>query len=132
LTDMEDDLPVRPAREGRSPWLLGAVGLVLMLVGYQAMNYVPLTPRQAEQEQALNQLREMAGKGQADNPTARPLADRLQEIAPPPWRRAPYEIPGRLAVFGGLCLFIAAGVLMYRQKPPRVEQPAEEESVSDD
>ena len=52
------------------------------------------------------------------------LAGRLDDIAA---GARPYRLAGRLAVFAGLMLFVAAGVLMYRQPP--AEQQVEEEGV---
>jgi hypothetical protein len=114
-----------PARTPPSSWdrplMLAGLGLVLMLGGYAAMNYVPtaqVTPRQAEQERQLADLRGMAAKERAGGTTVDGLSDRLDQITPP-WRTPPYQIPGRLALFGGLFLFVAAGVLMYRHSPSK-------------
>src|SRR5262249_12439197 len=103
------------------PLLLAGIGLALMLGGYAATNYVPLTPRQAEQERQLAELREMAAKGRQSGTAADALDERLKQVAPS-WRTPPFQIPGRLAIFGGLVLFVAAGVLMYQNAPsPRKE-----------
>ncbi len=126
ILDHELDEPQRkhePASDGWGrPLLLAGIGLVLMLGGYMVMNYVPpkpLTPRQVEQERWQTEMRE-AAKGQGDPA----LAERLEHVTPP-WRTPPYEIPGRLAVYVGLFLFVAAGVLMYRHRPARKEQSDE-------
>jgi len=36
----------------------------------------------------------------------------------PPSRNPPYQMAGRLAIYGGLFLFVLAGVVMYRSSPP--------------
>jgi hypothetical protein len=109
---------MRSAPQGgwNKPLLLAGLGLALMLGGYAATNYVPLTPRQAEQERQLAELREMAARGRQSGTAADALDERLKQVAPS-WRTPPYQIPGRLAIFGGLALFVAAGVLMYRNTP---------------
>lgn len=38
-----------------------------------------------------------------------------------------YVLAGRLAVFGGLFLFVMAGVLMYRSSPPPTKESDERE-----
>jgi hypothetical protein len=108
------------------PLLLAGLGLALMLGGYAALNYVPptpLTPRQEEQERQLAELRELAAKRHADGTAVDALDERLKPE--PPWRTPPYQIPGRLAIYGGLFLFVAAGFLMYRKSPPKkdAEEP---------
>ena len=123
----EGEQAAKSSGEWNRPLLLAGLGLVLMLGGYAAMNYVPpseLTPRQAEQERLQGELRDLASKQRASGVSDDALADRVEQITPP-WRTRRYEIPGRLAVFLGLFLFVAAGVLMYRQPPPR--QPSGEE-----
>jgi hypothetical protein len=124
----DETRPVPPGA-GNRPLLLAGLGLTLMLGGYAAMNYVPLTSRQAEQERQLAELRDLAAKPKA-GPTDAALSERLNQVAPP-WRTPPYQIPGRLAVYGGLFLFVAAGVLMYRRPPaPKSEAdgPSEPEA----
>jgi hypothetical protein len=111
----------RPAASSswRRPLQMAGLGLLLMLGGYAAMNYVPptsVTPRQAEQERIQTELRELATKRQASGVAEDSLSDRVEQIRPP-WRMPPYQIPGRLALYGGLFLFVAAGVLMYRHSP---------------
>ncbi len=124
----EGEPAAKSSGEWNRPLLLAAIGLLLMLGGYAAMNYVPpseLTPRQAEQERLQGELRDLASKQRATGVADQALADRVEQITPP-WRTARYEIPGRLAVFLGLFLFVAAGVLMYRQPPPKREGPEDE------
>jgi hypothetical protein len=111
----------RPVDGWRRPLLLAALGLVLMIGGYKATTYVPLTPRQTEQERQLNELRDLADRQQGD----RSLSERLNQVTPP-WRAPPYLIPGRLALWGGLFLLVAAGLLMYRHAPAPKKDSAEE------
>jgi len=116
LRHEHEEVRPTPPSSWNKPFLLAGLGLVLMLGGYAAINYVPLTPRQAEQERQLAELREMAAKGRQSGPAADTLDERLKQVAPS-WRTPPFQIPGRLAIFGGLVLFVAAGVLMYRNAP---------------
>jgi hypothetical protein len=121
----DDEQTAKSSGEWNRPLLLAGLGLVLMLGGYAAMNYVPpseLTPRQAEQERLQSELRELASKQRASGVSDEALADRVEQIKPPR-RTSRYEIPGRLAIFLGLFLFVAAGVLMYRQPTPKREGP---------
>ncbi len=98
------------------PLLLAILGLVLMVGGYIASNYVPATPRQVEVERRLQELRTLAQQrkeiGVDDG-----LSERLNQAAPP-YREPPYQMAGRLAIYFGLFLFVLAGVLMYRSSPP--------------
>lgn len=108
----------------RKPLLLAAIGLVLMLGGYKAMDYVPSptrTPRQAEQERLHSDLRKRATQQSEQGG----LAERLDQIAPP-WREPPFRVPGRLALYFGFFLFLAAGVLMYRQAPEKSHHESHE------
>jgi hypothetical protein len=113
-----------PPRGGNSPFLLAALGLALMLGGYAALNYVPLTPRQTEQERQLSELRDLAAKSHGQGTAVGALEGRLKQVEPP-WRTPPYQLPGRLALFGGLFLFLAAGFLMYRKSPTSKIEPEE-------
>lgn len=119
--------PAESSRAWNKPLLLAGVGLALMLGGYVAMTYVPSyaprTPRQTEQEDRLAELRTMAARQSKDGSGSEALKDRLNHIEPP-WRTPPYELPGRLAVYLGLFLFVAAGFQMYRHSP--AANPAEQ------
>lgn len=117
---------VSPSSPWRKPLLLAGIGLALMIVGYKAMDYVPSqppTPRQAEQEKRHADLRKMAAQHEEQHS----LAERLDQIAPP-WRDPPYRIPGRLALYFGLFLFLTAGVLMYRHSPPSDDDASKPEA----
>jgi hypothetical protein len=121
----EAESSVRHSDEWRRPLLLAALGLVLMIGGYKATTYVPLTPRQVEQERQLDELRDLAARQKTDSSSDGSLSERLHQVAPP-WRSPPYQIPGRLALWGGLFLFVTAGLLMYRHAPAPKNEPVEE------
>lgn len=114
-TREEDELRSAPSQWNR-PLLLAALGLALMLGGYAATTYTPWTLRQTEQERRLAELRQLAAQRQADGMDDA-LSERLNRVAPPS-RNPPYLLAGRLAIYGGLFLFVMAGVLMYRSSPP--------------
>jgi hypothetical protein len=86
-----------PAPGRHNPLLLGLAGLALMLAGWKASTYVPGGPRDAGQQTA---------------PAEAPPGD-----SPRTWQAPPYQTAGRLTFFGGLLLFVVAGVLMYRRPP---------------
>jgi hypothetical protein len=94
------------------PLLLAALGLALMLGGYAATNYVPASAHQADAARRLEELRLLAQQrkeaGVDDG-----LPERLKQAAPP-LRDPPYQMAGRLAIYGGLFLFVLAAVIMYR------------------
>jgi hypothetical protein len=125
IPQRETEPAARPTDEWRRPLLLAALGLVLMIGGYKATTYVPLTPRQIEQERQFGELRDLAARQQEEPMPDGSLSERLHQVAPP-WRSPPYQVPGRLALWGGLFLFITAGLLMYRHSPAPKNEPAEE------
>ncbi|MHB1422592.1 MAG: hypothetical protein ACYC3I_05240 [Gemmataceae bacterium] len=110
----EEELLSNPS-QGNRPLLLAAVGLTLMLGGYAAVSYVPAAARQAETQHRLQQLRVQAEQRQEVG------GDRgwpeQGNQAPTPWRNPPYQMAGRLAIYGGLFLFVLAVVRMYRSSP---------------
>jgi hypothetical protein len=110
---------------------LAALGLVLMIGGYKATTYVPLTPRQVEQERQLGELRDLAARQKEETTPDGSLSERLHQVEPP-WKSPPYQIPGRLALWGGLFLFITAGLLMYRHTPALKNRSVEEVPERDD
>ncbi len=110
----EEELLAAP-RSGNRPLLLAAFGLALMVGGYLATNYVPVSQRQAEM-QRIRELQVLA-KQRKDAGIDDGLSERLDQAAPP-WREPPYQMVGRLAIYFGLFLFVLAGVLMYRSSPP--------------
>jgi hypothetical protein len=101
---------------GNRALLMAGLGLVLMLGGYAATTYVPVTPWQAEQERRHAELRQQAAQRQAEG-VEDALPERLKQVTPP-WHNPPYQMAGRLAVYAGLFLFVLAGVQMYRSSPP--------------
>jgi hypothetical protein len=111
---MVDDRTTSPG-ESRAPWLLGLIGLALMLGGYQLLNYAP-PRRDTEQARLFDDLK----KNAADDPV---LSERLRQIEHAGER--PYRAAGTIAVYGGLLLFIAAGIKMYhhRTPPAEIEEP---------
>ncbi|HZY85917.1 MAG TPA: hypothetical protein VFE78_13870 [Gemmataceae bacterium] len=107
-------------REGGrpTPWVVGLLGLALMVGGWKLATYVPAP--EGDQERQLEELRSAAkASARAGDPEGSRLARKL------PWRAPPYQPQGRLVLFGGLLLFVVAGVLMYRHKPVEPEEPAE-------
>jgi hypothetical protein len=116
----EPETTAPPSGGWRSPLLLAGIGLALLIGGYHAMNYVPRTPQQAAQEEELTKLRQMAAKDAPD------LHQRLKDVPPPAWRTPPYQLPGRLAFFFGLFLFVLAGIQMYRHRPAPQPESADE------
>ena len=111
----EEELLSRPS-QGNRPLLLAALGLALMLGGYAAVSYVPATEQQAETQRRLQQLRVQEDQ-RREAGGENGLPDRVNQ-APPPWRNPPYQMAGRLAIYGGLFLFVLAVVQMYRSSPP--------------
>jgi hypothetical protein len=106
---------------GPVPWAIGLLGLALMVGGWKLMSYVP--PPASEQERQLDELRAAAEKSaRAGDPAGASLDRKL------PLRALPYKMPGQIAVYGGLLLFVVAGVLMYRHKPAPEPPPEGEEA----
>ncbi|HTV54878.1 MAG TPA: hypothetical protein VMI06_08165 [Terriglobia bacterium] len=111
----EEELRSSP-RQWNRPLLMAAIGLVLMLGGYAATTYVPPTPRHAEQERRLAELRRLAAQRQSEG-VEDALPERLNQVTPP-GGNPPYQMAGRLAIYVGLFIFVLAGVVMYRSSPP--------------
>ena len=111
----EEELLSTPG-SGSRPLLLAALGLVLMLGGYAATTYNPRSEQQAETARRLQELTSLAQERKAAG-VDDGLPERLQQAAPP-WREPPYQMAGRLAIYGGLFLFVLAAVQMYRSSPP--------------
>ncbi len=108
-----------PTPDGpRQPWVLGVIGLALMLVGYQLLNYAP--PRRDTEQVRL--LKEKA----AEDPALFDLSERLGQIEVPSTR--PYKAAGTIALYGGLLLFLAAGIKMYHHQPPPAKDEGPEEA----
>lgn len=111
---LEEEAPRPAPRNSNQPLVMAALGLVLMLGGYAASTYTP-APAQGEQQRRLQELRSLADQRQAEGVNDE-LVDRLDQTAS---RQHPpsYQLAGRLAIYGGLFLFVMAGVLMYRSSP---------------
>jgi hypothetical protein len=112
---LEQDEKQPSGGDWNRPMLLAGIGLALMLGGYAAMSYVPPMLEKPQQERQLQQLRNQAAQRQAEG-TDDGLSERLERFQPPA-RHPPYQLLGRLAIYGGLFLFVMAGVLMYRSSP---------------
>jgi hypothetical protein len=102
-----------------TPWVVGLLGLALMIGGWKLATYVPAPS--GDQERRLEELR---GAAEASARAGDPEGTRLERKLPQ--RMPPYQPQGRLVLFGGLLLFIVAGVLMYRHKPAPEPRPEDE------
>jgi hypothetical protein len=90
--------------------VVGLLGLALMVGGWKLATYVPAP--EGDQERRLEELRGAAdASARSGDPEGARLARKL------PWRAPPYQAQGRLVLFGGLLLFVVAGVFMYRHRP---------------
>jgi type II secretory pathway component PulM len=98
---------------------MGLLALALMVGGWNLSIWQPMTSHEREQADRLDELRRQA---QAEHHQR--LADRLAQAAQ---RVPPYQTPGRLLIFLGLLLFVAAGVRMY-QAPPETSEDSEEDT----
>lgn len=107
----EEELRSAP-RQGNRPLLLAGLGLALMLLGYAATVYVP-APTQTEQGRRLAEIRQRSAQHPANG-----IEDASPKPRALPAQYPPYQMAGRLAIYGGLFLFVMAGVLMYRSSPP--------------
>jgi len=97
---------------GPNPLLLAGIALVMIVVGWKATEYAPAPVEPADEARQEREARGMSA----------PRSNRGVQSHPTP----PYRGMGRVLVFGGLILFIAAGVLMYRQAPDEPREPREE------
>jgi hypothetical protein len=113
---MEQTRPATPWY--RSPLWLAALGLALMVGGYQLSRYVPLTPREQEQADRLADLH-----GKTDDEV---LKERIDAIARNARRDPPFRVPGLITVLIGAMLFVSAAVMMFRQ-PARPAEPTPSE-----
>ena len=103
-------------------WVVGLAGLAMMVGGWKLTTYVPAAPersakRERQQQEQLEQVRRMADEAaRRGDPGAAQLAEKLHQFTPPV-PTPPYKVQGQLVLWGGLVLFVVAGVLMYRHKP---------------
>jgi hypothetical protein len=114
----------------RTPLYLAAIGLVLMVGGYNLMSYRPLTPHRLDQQRQLDDLRRKAEEQGQSEPDKKALADRLRSVGEQD-DSPPYRLPGRLAIYVGLLMFVAAFLVMYRSRPHH-EAAEEDEGEGDD
>ena len=105
----EEELLSSP-RQSNRPLFLAFVGLALMLGGYAGTNYTPTSERRLAESRLLAQQRQEAGANDD-------LAAKLDRVAEPR-SEFPYQMAGRLAIYGGLFLFVLAGIQMYHSSPP--------------
>jgi hypothetical protein len=114
-----------------APWVVGLVGLALMIGGWKLTSYVPAAPhknprREKKQQERLEKVRAMADEAaRRGDPGAGRMADVLHKFTPPV-PTPQYKIQGQFVFWGGLVLFIVAGVLMYWHKPAPETRPEEE------
>jgi hypothetical protein len=113
-----------PVSSWRTPFILIGLGLLLMVGGYQLMSYRALSPRQAEQQRRLEDLRQQAQVQAETEADKKALADRLDNIAVP--AATPYRPMGQFAIYVGLMLFVAAFLIMYRSRPQREQDAVSE------
>ena len=119
-----------PTGGARRPaaWVVGLIGLALMVGGWKLMTYVPEAPhksarREQKQREELEAVRRIAEEAaRRGDPGAAQLAEKLHQFTPPV-PTAPYKVQGQLVLYGGLALFVVAGVLMYRHKPAPEKEP---------
>jgi hypothetical protein len=98
-----------PPQNGMSPYVVGLIGLVLLIGGWKISTWVP--PRQGPQGELFSSVR-----AKVDDPE---LARRMDDIGLP---QPPFEFAGRVAFFLGLGLFVLALATMWRGPAP-IEGP---------
>lgn len=114
-----------PAAGPHNPWALAAGGVALIVAGYFLMHArPPLSPRAAEQQRELDELRRMVDA----QPGQEELSRRLAEIESAQSPTRALRIAGALAFWGGVLLFIAGGVRMYRYG----HAPSDHEGLQED
>ncbi len=117
-----------------TPWVVGLVGLAMMVGGWKLMTYVPApaprTKREIKAEKQLESLRPIIEKAEREgkDPSKGRMGEAMRELERKLHaQEPPYKVQGQLVFWGGLILFIVAGVLMYRHKPapgpPEGEEP---------
>jgi hypothetical protein len=112
---LDEEEPRSQAKQGSRPLRMAGLSLALMLLGYAATVYVP-SLSQVEQERRLAEIRQRNAQRPANG--GEDGSPQRAEERMLPARYPPYQMAGRLAIYGGLFLFIMAGVLMYRSTPP--------------
>lgn len=109
----------------RHPALVGLLGLGLMIAGWKIRTWEPaLSPQQAAEDRQVSALVAQAEQeGAADQ---QQLAEKLGAYSHSRSSAAHYQVLGRVLFLFGLFLFIAAGVLFYRQPSTQEERPTED------
>jgi hypothetical protein len=110
----------------RTPIAQGVLGLLLLVGGWKLSTWVP--PHEEQQAATLDEVRRMS-KDKELNAKLDSYAGRAQ-------RPPPYQGAGRLILFAGLVLFVAAGVRMYRTPAPveplvPAHEPSEAGTIND-
>lgn len=98
----------------RTPFLLAALGLLLMVGGYHLMNF-PLSTPQRPQQRQMEELRRQAEKQGQTDPDKKVLADRLGSMSASSGNPR-LHLLGQLSVYTGLLLFVACFLVMYRSR----------------
>ena len=96
------------------PVTIAIFGLLVMVGGWVLSTWrPPMGERARDQESQLGQIRAMSEDEE--------LTRRLDRIRPMP----PFELPGRLILFGGIAVFAVGVVRMYQapKGPERDEMP---------
>jgi hypothetical protein len=119
---MEQTRPATPWY--RSPLWLAALGLALMVGGYQLSRFVPTSPREQRQADELAGLREKTDD--------KALQERLDGIANSARHEPPFRMPGLVALLIGAMLFVSAAVMMFRQPARVAEQTPSEPQGEED
>lgn len=101
---MDHDKPMTPWY--RKPVWLGLLGLTLLVGGYHISTFVPRSPRERSQAEALADLRTKADDE---------LRERLDAYALNVSREPPLRRMGQLVFVAGMGLCVAAGVMAVRQ-----------------
>src|SRR4051794_14912222 len=106
---------MRPAEGWRRPAPVAGVGVLLLLGGYAAIAYVPLTPAEAEQERKLATVRQAAEAAEVATgaPVAGPMTEAARQQSLYQARPHPYLLPGRVAFYTGLALVLTGAALWY-------------------
>ena len=114
-----------------TPWVVGLLGVALTVGGWKLSTYVPgpgpKSKRAIENEKLLERLRDATEKSEraGGDPSKGKLGEALRELSRKrqSQQEPPYKVQGQLVLYGGLLLFIVAGVLMYRHQPAPEKPP---------
>jgi hypothetical protein len=98
------------SKQRLAAWLCGG-GLILILLGYQGVTYLPLTPEEEQQEEWIRDvMRPMGVQAQEQ------VIDQLHEVRMriDPTRQKPYWWPGTVALCLGIAMTGLGLVLWFR------------------